>query len=56
MVVTTLTRLNQQVRWPYQRLCGSIGLPYANFRRWKHRLACGQPVLLEAGPEKGGAA
>ena len=52
MVVTTLTRLNQQVRWPYQRLCGSLGLPYANFRRWKHRLSCGQPAFLKPGPKK----
>jgi transposase InsO family protein len=52
MVVTTLTRLNQQVRWPYQRLCGSIGLPYANFRRWKHRLVCGQPAFSTPGPKK----
>lgn len=52
MVVTTLTRLNQQVRWPYHRLCGSIGLPYANFRRWKRRLASGQRVLLKPGPKK----
>lgn len=52
MVVTTLARLNQQVRWPYQRLCGSIGLPYANFRRWKHRLSCGQPAFSKPGPKR----
>ena len=52
MVLTTLARLNQQVRWPYQRLCESVGLPYANFRRWKHRIGCGQPVLLKPGPKK----
>jgi transposase InsO family protein len=52
MVVTTLTQLKQQVRWPYQRLCRSLGLPYANFRRWKHRLACGQPALSKPGPKK----
>jgi hypothetical protein len=52
MVVTTLTRLNQRVRWPYQRLCGSLGLPYANFRRWKHRLAYGQPAFSKPGPKK----
>jgi transposase InsO family protein len=52
MVVTTLTRLKQQVRWPYQRLCGSLGLPYASFRRWRHRLACGQPALFKPGPRK----
>jgi transposase InsO family protein len=52
MVVTTLTRLKSEVRWPYQRLCGSIGLPYANFRRWKHRFACGQPAFSKPGPKK----
>ena len=52
MVVTTLTRLKQQIRWPYRRLCASVGLPYANFRRWKHRLACGQPALFQPGPKK----
>jgi transposase InsO family protein len=52
MVVTTLTRLKQQVRWPYQRLCESLGLPYASFRRWKHRLEAGQPAILKPGPRK----
>ena len=52
MVVTTLTRLKSEVRWPYQRLCGSLGLPYANFRRWKHRLSCGQPAFSKPGPKK----
>jgi len=52
MMVTTLTRLKQQVRWPYQRLCESVRLPYANFRRWKHRLACGQPACFQPGPKK----
>lgn len=52
MVVTTLARLKQQVRWPYQRLCESVGLPYASFRRWKHRLSCGQPTFSKPGPRK----
>jgi len=52
MVVTTLTRLKPQVGWPYQRLCESVGLPYANFRRWKRRLARGQPALFKPGPKK----
>lgn len=52
MVVTTLTRLKRQVRWPYQRLSKSVGVPYGNFRRWKHRLASGQPALLKPGPKK----
>jgi transposase InsO family protein len=52
MTVTTLTALKPQVRWPYQRLCESLGLPYANFRRWKRRVACGQPALLKPGPKK----
>lgn len=52
MVVTTFTGLKQQVRWPYQRLSESVGLPYANFRRWKRRLACGQPAYLKPGPKK----
>jgi len=52
MVVTTLARLKHEVRWPYQHLCASVGLPYVNFRRWKRRLACGQPALLLPGPKK----
>ncbi len=52
MMVTTLARLKQQVHWPYQRLCESLGLPYASFRRWKHRLACGRSALLQPGPKK----
>jgi transposase InsO family protein len=52
MMVTTLTRLKPQVRWPYQHLCESVGLSYANFRRWKHRLACGQPAISKPGPKK----
>jgi transposase InsO family protein len=52
MMVTTLAQLKHQVRWPYQRLCESVGLPYASFRRWKHRLACGQPAFSKPGPKK----
>ena len=52
MVVTTLTRLKPQVGWPYRRLSKSVGVPYANFRRWKHRLACGQPACFPPGPKK----
>jgi len=52
MVVAILTQLKQQVGWPYQRLCGSIGLSYGNFRRWKHRMACGQPPFSKPGPKK----
>ncbi len=52
MIVTTLTELKQQVRWPYGRLCASIGLSYASFRRWKRRLDCGQPVFFRPGPHK----
>ena len=52
MTVTTLTRLKQQVRWPYQRLSKSVGVSYANFRRWKHRLACGLPACFPPGPKK----
>jgi transposase InsO family protein len=52
MVVTTFTRLKQQVHWPYQRLSKSVGVSYANFRRWKRRLACGQSALFQPGPKK----
>jgi len=54
MMVTTLDRLKQQVRRPYRRLCESVGLSYASFRRWKHRLAQGQPALCKPGPHKVG--
>ena len=52
MIVATLTQLKQQVRWPYPRLCASLGLSYASFRRWKHRLERGQPALFKPGPHK----
>jgi hypothetical protein len=52
MVVTTLTQLKRQVRWPYQRLCRSLGVPYGSFRRWKHRLERGRPAVSPPGPKK----
>ena len=52
MIVTTLSRLKQQVRWPYQRLCEYLVLPCVNFRRWKHRIDRGQPALFKPGPKK----
>jgi len=52
MMVTTLSRLKQQVRWPYPRLCASLAVPYASFRRWRHRLEHGQPALFKPGPRK----
>ena len=52
MTVTTLSRLNQQVRWPYPRLCEAVAVPYANFRRWKRRLEQGQPIFFQPGPRK----
>jgi transposase InsO family protein len=52
MIVTTLTRLKRQGPWPYQRLCAHLALPYSSFRRWKHRLERGQPVLFKPGPQK----
>ncbi len=52
MIVTTLTRLKRQVRWPYRRLCEYLALPYASFRRWKRRLERGQPAIFKPGPQK----
>jgi transposase len=52
MAVTTLARLKQEVRWPYQRLTESLGLPYSSFRRWNHRRQRGQPALFKPGPSK----
>lgn len=52
MMVTTLNGLKQQVRWPYPCLCAALGLPYASFRRWQHRLEQGQPALFKPGPQK----
>lgn len=54
MMVTTLDRLKPQVHRPYRHLCESVGLPYASFRRWKHRLAQGQPAIFKPGPHKVG--
>ena len=52
MIVTTLSGLKRQVGWPYPCLCASLGLSYASFRRWQHRLEHGQPALLKPGPQK----
>lgn len=52
MVITTLTQLKRQVRWPYHRLCRSLGVPYGSFRRWKHRLERGEPARFPPGPKK----
>ena len=52
MLITTLTHLKRQVRWPYQRLCRFLGVPYGNFRRWKQRLEHGQPALFPPGPKQ----
>src|SRR5271157_3029138 len=52
MMVTTLSRLKQQVHWPYPRLCASLGLSYATFRRWQHRREHGQPAFCKPGPHK----
>ncbi len=52
MLITTLTQLKREVRWPYQRLCRFLGVPYGSFRRWKQRLAQGEPVRLPPGPKK----
>jgi len=52
MILTTLTQLKRQVRWPYQRLCRSLGVPYGSFRRWKHRLERGQSARSQPGPKK----
>ena len=52
MVVTILTQLKRQVGWPYRRLCRVLGVPYGSFRRWKQRLAQGQPVRFRPGPKK----
>jgi transposase InsO family protein len=52
MIVTTLSRLKPQVDWPYPRLCAFLGLSYASFRRWQHRLQHGQPALSKRGPHK----
>ena len=52
MVVTTLTQLKRDGRWPYQHLCRFLGVPYGSFRRWKQRLAQGQPARFRPGPKK----
>jgi hypothetical protein len=52
MIATTLSRLKQQVHWPYLHLCASLELSYASFRRWRHRFQQGQPALFKPGPQK----
>ena len=52
MIITTLRQLKQDVHWSYDRLCASMGLSYASFRRWRRRLDCGQPAFLRPGPHK----
>ena len=52
MVVTILTQLKSQVRWPYPRLCRVVGVPYGSFRRWKARLGQQLPTRVRPGPKK----
>jgi len=52
MIVTSLTTLNEQVRWPYLRLCQFAALPYSTFMRWKDRLARGESAIATPGPKK----
>ncbi len=40
------------MRWPYQRLCRFLGVPYGSFRRWKRRGEQGEPVRIPPGPKK----
>jgi len=54
MMVTTLSRLKQQVHQPYRHLCASVALPYGSFGRWKRRLAQGQTAIFKPGPHKVG--
>ena len=52
MLIPTLTELKREVRWPYQHLCRSLGVPYGTFRRWKQRLERGHPARFRPGPKK----
>jgi transposase InsO family protein len=52
MLIPTLTQLKREVRWPYQHLCRFLEVPYGSFRRWKQRLAQGEPVRFPPGPKK----
>jgi len=52
MLIPTLTQLKREVRWPYQHLCRFLGVPYGTFRRWKQRLAQGEPTRFRPGPKK----
>ena len=52
MMVITLSELKREVGWPYSRLCESVGLSYASFRRWQQRLERGQSAILRPGPHK----
>lgn len=52
MLVTTLTELKREVRWPYRRLCRFLEVPYGSFRRWKRRLAQGESLRRPPGPKK----
>lgn len=52
MLIPTLTQLKRDVRWPYQRLCRFLGVPYGTFRRWKQRLERGESVRFRPGPKK----
>jgi hypothetical protein len=52
MLIPTLTQLKREVRWPYRHLCRFLGVPYGTFRRWKQRLAQGEPTRVRPGPKK----
>jgi hypothetical protein len=52
MMVITLSELKREVGWAYSHLCESVGLSYASFRRWQHRLEHGQSAIFKPGPQK----
>jgi len=52
MILTGIEELKAGTGWPYERLCGETGVPYASLMRWKARCGRGNPPVTSPGPQK----
>lgn len=52
MAVKEIGVLKREFHWSYAWLCETVGIPYPTFKRYKARIARGQPAVLAPGPKK----
>jgi len=50
--VKTVERLKEKTGYPYERVCAAVRLNHSRFKRWKKRLARGEPGIKLPGPKK----